>query len=142
MRLAVAESGERPSSREVANQLSVSYTHMTKVITRLGELGIVDAHRGRNGGLAITDLGRTATVGWLVRRLEGLDEVVECDGPNPCPLRKACSLRSRLRQAQEAFYSSLDTVTIDDLAQPPTVNALLALTRAGSADSPDSTTGD
>src|SRR6187397_2057248 len=94
MRLAVTPPNERPSSRMIADQLSVSYTHMTKVITRLGELGIVDARRGRNGGLAITELGRTATVGWLVRRLEGLDEVVECDGANPCPLRHGCSLRS------------------------------------------------
>ncbi|MBD0323439.1 MAG: Rrf2 family transcriptional regulator [Aldersonia sp.] len=129
MRLAVSSEGERPSSRAIADELSVSYTHMTKVITRLAELGIVDARRGRGGGLAITELGRTASVGWLVRRLEGLGEVVECDGANPCPLRGGCSLRSALRRAQEAFFESLDTMTIDELAQPPTTNVLLALPR-------------
>ncbi|MEV0032485.1 Rrf2 family transcriptional regulator [Nocardia sp. NPDC050793] len=127
MRLAVAGNGDRPGSREIAEELSVSYAHATKVITRLGELGVVDARRGRGGGLAITELGRTATVGWLARRLEGEDEVVECDGATPCPLRSGCRLRSALRRAQHAFYASLDTLTIDDLIQNPTGAVLLAL---------------
>lgn len=128
MRLAVAD-GERPSSRAIAEQLAVSYTHMTKVVTRLAELGIVDARRGRGGGLAITELGRTASVGWLVRRLEGDDEVVQCDGANPCPLRSNCRLRDALRRAQNAFYTALDDITIAELAAPPTRNVLLALPR-------------
>lgn len=129
MRLA-AEAGDRPTSKEIAAQLSVSYLHMTKVITRLAELGVIDARRGRGGGLAITELGRTAQVGWLVRRLEdhgGSDEVIECEGPNPCPLRFGCRLRSALRRAQDAFYASLDELTIEDLIRQPTKNVLLAL---------------
>ncbi|MFF5038039.1 transcriptional regulator, partial [Nocardia salmonicida] len=35
MRLAVAADGERPGSRSIADELSVSYAHATKVITRL-----------------------------------------------------------------------------------------------------------
>ncbi|WP_431955718.1 RrF2 family transcriptional regulator [Nocardia lijiangensis] len=135
MRLAVAGEGVRPGSREIAEELSVSYAHVAKVITRLGELGVVDARRGRSGGLAITELGRTASVGWLARRLEGEGEVVECDGAQPCPLRAGCLLRSALRHAQEAFFESLDTLTIEDLTRTPTRTVLLALPRMGSTDS-------
>ncbi|MCP2288416.1 RrF2 family transcriptional regulator [Nocardia amikacinitolerans] len=130
MRLAVVGDGDRPGSREIADELAVSYAHVAKVITRLGELGVVDARRGRSGGLAITELGRTASVGWLVRRLEGEAEVVECDGATPCPLRSGCLLRSALRRAQEAFFESLDTITIEDLTRTPTRTVLLALPRA------------
>ncbi|MEU2253673.1 Rrf2 family transcriptional regulator [Nocardia xishanensis] len=140
MRLAVAEEGVRPGSREIAEELSVSYTHAAKVITRLGELGVVDARRGRSGGLAITELGRTATVGWLARRLEGEAEVVECDGAIPCPLRSGCRLRSALRRAQQAFFESLDTLTIEDLTRNPTGTVLLALPRIGGADTQISAT--
>ncbi|MCP2318060.1 transcriptional regulator, BadM/Rrf2 family [Nocardia amikacinitolerans] len=139
MRLAVVGDGDRPGSREIADELAVSYAHVAKVITRLGELGVVDARRGRSGGLAITELGRTASVGWLVRRLEGEAEVVECDGATPCPLRSGCLLRSALRRAQEAFFESLDTITIEDLTRTPTRTVLLALPRAGT-DFPLSTT--
>ena len=129
MRLAAA-TGDRPTSKEIAEQLSVSYLHMTKVITRLAELGVVDARRGRGGGLAITELGRTARVGWLVRRLEnpgGEDEIIECEGPNPCPLLVGCRLRVALRRAQDAFYESLDEMSVEDLIRQPTKNVLLAL---------------
>ncbi|AOW93324.1 transcriptional regulator [Rhodococcus sp. WMMA185] len=129
MRLAVAEDGERPGSRAIAEELGVSYTHTAKVITRLGELGIVDARRGRGGGLTITELGRTASVGWLVRRLEGEAEVVDCDGAHPCPLRSGCLLRSALRRAQDAFFESLDSTTIEELTHAPTRTVLLALPR-------------
>ncbi|MEV4157764.1 Rrf2 family transcriptional regulator [Nocardia salmonicida] len=131
MRLAVVGDGDRPGSREIADELAVSYAHVAKVITRLAELGVVDARRGRRGGLAITDLGRDASVGWLVRRLEGEGEVVECEGTNPCPLRTGCLLRSALRSAQEAFFASLDTLTIEDLTRNPTRTVLLALPRVG-----------
>jgi Rrf2 family nitric oxide-sensitive transcriptional repressor len=124
-------SDDRPGSREVADELAVSYAHVAKVITRLAELGIVDARRGRRGGLAITELGRTASVGWLVRRLEGESEVVECDGATPCPLRANCLLRSALRTAQESFFASLDALTIEDLTRTPTRTVLLALPRVG-----------
>ncbi|MEV0767630.1 RrF2 family transcriptional regulator [Nocardia salmonicida] len=132
MRLAVVGNGDRPGSREIADELAVSYAHVAKVITRLAELGIVDARRGRRGGLAITELGRDASVGWLVRRLEGEGEVVECEGAHPCPLRTGCLLRSALRNAQEAFFASLDTLTIEDLTRNPTRTVLLALPRVGS----------
>ncbi|MFG1773773.1 RrF2 family transcriptional regulator [Nocardia salmonicida] len=131
MRLAVVGDGDRPGSREIADELAVSYAHVAKVITRLAELGVVDARRGRRGGLAITELGRDASVGWLVRRLEGEGEVVECEGTNPCPLRTGCLLRSALRSAQEAFFASLDTLTIEDLTRNPTRTVLLALPRVG-----------
>jgi Rrf2 family protein len=129
MRLAVA-TDERPTSKEIALQLSVSYAHMSKVITRLSEFGVIDARRGRGGGLALTELGRTARMGWLVRRLEegsGGGEVIECEGLNPCPLRAGCRLRGALRRAQDAFYASLDCLTIEDLIRDPTGNILLAL---------------
>ncbi|MFZ2176290.1 MAG: Rrf2 family transcriptional regulator [Rhodococcus sp. (in: high G+C Gram-positive bacteria)] len=134
MRLAVAGDGERPGSRSIAEELSVSYTHVTKVITRLGELGIVDARRGRGGGLAITELGRTASIGWIARRLEGDSEVVDCDGANPCPLRSGCLLRSALRRAQNAFFESLDALTVEDVTSNPTKTVLLALPRAAVID--------
>lgn len=131
MRLSVVDPDETASTQQVAEQMAVSYTHATKVVTRLAELGVVHARRGRSGGLTLTDAGRTVSVGWLVRRLEGTGEVVTCEGPTPCPLRTACRLRHLLRDAQEAFFRSLDDHTVASLAEPPTGPVLLTLTRPG-----------
>ncbi|WP_077797370.1 nitric oxide-sensing transcriptional repressor NsrR [Streptomyces sp. JHA26] len=129
MRLAVLKDGDDPlATREVAEAVGVPYTHAAKAITRLQHLGVVEARRGRGGGLTLTDLGRHASVGWLVRELEGDGEVVACEGDTPCPLRGACRLRGALRAAQEAFYGALDPLTVTDLVASPTGPVLVGLT--------------
>ncbi|MEV7300568.1 RrF2 family transcriptional regulator [Streptomyces clavifer] len=128
MRLAVAsESEDPPTTREVAATMQVPYTHAAKVVARLQHLGLVDARRGRGGGLTLTGAGRSASIGGLVRQLEGPGEVVDCDGDAPCPLRSACRLRSALRLAEEAFYASLDPITVADLVSSPTGPLLIGI---------------
>lgn len=127
MRLAVPAGDGPLTTQAVADQVAVKHSHAAKVVARLGELGVVETRRGRGGGLAITELGRTVSVGWVARRLEGPDEVIECEGDNPCPLRNACRLRSVLRDAQEAFFGELDKFTVDDLTSARTGQVLLTL---------------
>ncbi|MET7679607.1 Rrf2 family transcriptional regulator [Streptomyces sp. NPDC005423] len=126
MRLAVA--GEAtPTTRDVAAAMQVPYTHAAKVVAELRHQGLLDARRGRGGGLALTEKGRTASVGALVRAFEGGGDVVDCEGVVPCPLHSACRLRGALRRAQEAFFGSLDPLTVADLAAAPTGPLLLGL---------------
>ncbi|MEV7188926.1 Rrf2 family transcriptional regulator [Kitasatospora sp. NPDC093102] len=133
MRLAVLDEGENPTTREVAEAVAVPYTHAAKVVSRLQHLGVVEARRGRGGGLMLTSAGRTGSLGLLLRELEGVGDVVDCEGDPPCPLRIACRLRGALRTAQEAFFASLDPLTIDDLVSSPTGPVLLSLTTGPTA---------
>lgn len=130
MRLAVA--GEStPTTREVAADMDVPYTHAAKVVAELQHQGLVDARRGRGGGLSLSAKGRTASVGAVVRAFEGDGDVVDCEGgASPCPLNSACRLRGALRRAQEAFYASLDPLTVADMVAAPTGPLLLEIGRA------------
>ncbi|MGW7541210.1 Rrf2 family transcriptional regulator [Streptomyces sp. NPDC054770] len=128
MRLAVAD-GSSPTTREVAADMDVPYTHAAKVVAELQHLGLVDARRGRGGGLTLTESGRTASVGALVRAFEGDGDVVDCEGATPCPLNSGCRLRSALRRAQEAFFASLDPVTVSDIVAEPTGALLLGISK-------------
>ncbi|MEV5539863.1 Rrf2 family transcriptional regulator [Saccharopolyspora shandongensis] len=127
MRLAVRDDEAAPTTREVADQVAVPYSHAAKVVTLLQRLGVVEARRGRGGGLALTQSGRTGSLGRLVRELEGVGDVVGCEDDPPCPLRSACRLRTALRNAQEAFFAALDPITIEDLVAAPTGPVLLSL---------------
>lgn len=127
MVLAVADEAETPTSREVAEAVAAPYSHVAKVVSRLRHLGVLEARRGRGGGLTLTEYGRNASVGWLVRELEGSGDVAGCEDSPPCPLRAACRLRSALRQAQEAFYVALDPLTIRDLTAAPAKPTLVRL---------------
>ncbi|MCP9211841.1 RrF2 family transcriptional regulator [Streptomyces cucumeris] len=135
MRLAVT--GDEPcTARRIAEEMQVPYSHLAKVAARLQHLGLIETRRGRGGGLALTGTGRTASIGQLVRELEGVGDVVDCEGDTPCPLRQGCRLRMALRRAQEAFYATLDPLTVDDLVASPTGPVLLGLVGRGPGLSP------
>ncbi|MBO0811198.1 MAG: Rrf2 family transcriptional regulator [Microlunatus sp.] len=125
MRLAVID--EHATTRSLADQLRVKYSHATKAVTVLHKLGVVEARRGRSGGLRLAQDARAISVGALVRELEGAKEVIECDGDNPCPLRGDCGLRLALAQAQEAFFASLDPLTIANVTAGRTGELLLSI---------------
>ncbi|MCX5612282.1 Rrf2 family transcriptional regulator [Streptomyces sp. NBC_00047] len=135
MRLAVtdADAAALPTTREVAATMEVPYTHTAKVVARLQHLGLVEARRGRGGGLTLTPAGRDASVGGVVRELEGAGDVVDCDGATPCPLRGGCVLRGALRRAQEAFFAALDALTVNDLVAAPTGPLLLGISGSSPA---------
>ncbi|MEU9441332.1 Rrf2 family transcriptional regulator [Streptomyces sp. NPDC048304] len=131
MRLAVADDAA-PTTRRVAEDMDVPYTHAAKVVAELQHLGLVDARRGRGGGLTLTEKGRTASVGAVVRTFEGDGDVVDCEGTSgtaPCPLNSGCHLRGALRRAQEAFYAALDPVTVAEIVTAPTGPLLLGISR-------------
>ncbi|WP_129309479.1 Rrf2 family transcriptional regulator [Streptomyces sp. L2] len=128
MRLAVA-TGSSPTTRQVAEGMDVPYTHTAKVVAELQHLGLVDARRGRGGGLSLTEQGRTASVGRLVRAFEGDGDVVDCEGATPCPLNPGCRLRGALRHAQEAFFAALDPLTVQDIIAGPTGPLLLEISK-------------
>jgi Rrf2 family nitric oxide-sensitive transcriptional repressor len=128
MLLAAGESGERRvTTRSIAVAAGASENHIAKAVSRLVELEMVYARRGRVGGLELTDAGRVVSVGWLVRRLEGDREVIDCIGEPACPLSPACRLRRALADAKEAFYAELDRHTINDLAGGAGLSGILQL---------------
>jgi Rrf2 family nitric oxide-sensitive transcriptional repressor len=122
MLLATGQTREqRVTARTVAAAAGASENHVAKAVSRLTELGLVNSRRGRAGGLELTEAGRNASLGWLVRRLEGDREVVDCTGQSACPLIAGCRLRRVLADAKEAFYAELDRYTISDLVGSPTL---------------------
>ena len=118
---------QRVTTRQIAVSAGASENHVAKAISRLVDLGLVHARRGRVGGLSLTDAGRQVSIGRLVRELEGDREVVECGGQTPCSLIAGCRLRRALAEAKAAFYAELDRYTVADLVRSPALQ-LISLT--------------
>lgn len=115
-----ARGGQRLTSREISELIDVPYNHVTKAVLALGNLGALEVTRGRYGGASITDTGLNMSLGSLLRTLDWRDDVVDCttnEGTHDCPMAGGCRLRSALRQARDAFYSSLDDLTIADVVE-------------------------
>ena len=79
--------------------------------------GYVASVRGRSGGLRLAKETNDVNVGRVVRDLEGQSELVDCLRPDggSCILAPSCRLTAALRAAQDAFFQSLDTLTLADL---------------------------
>ena len=104
------------TSRVVAAEVGTPYNHVSKALVRLRELGLVEAIRGRSGGVRISARGRAATVGALLRQLDTRTDLAACETvAGPCPLISGCGLRGALRRARESFYRELDGLVISSL---------------------------
>ncbi|MGE3822170.1 MAG: Rrf2 family transcriptional regulator [Isosphaeraceae bacterium] len=117
------------SVEEVGRAFGISRHHLVKVVQTLTELGVVEAQRGRGGGMRLAMRPSEINVGWLVRQTEPHFDLVECFDPakNTCPIAPACGLKGILSRAQRAFLGVLDEYHLDQLLSRRTdLAALLA----------------
>ncbi|WP_104087229.1 Rrf2 family transcriptional regulator [Arthrobacter sp. GMC3] len=106
------------TTQSVADMVGTPYNHVSKSMLKLRNLGLVEAVRGRSGGVRISTAGTEISVGGVLRTLNEHNDVAACRSEaGDCPLLHDCGLRGALNRAREAFYLSLDTVTIGGLSK-------------------------
>jgi Rrf2 family nitric oxide-sensitive transcriptional repressor len=102
---------------EISRAFGISRHHLLKVVQTLTDLGVVEAQRGRGGGMRLAMRPSRINVGWLLRRTEPHFNLVECFEPrtNTCPIAPVCGLKGALHRAQGAFLSVLDEYSLEQL---------------------------
>jgi len=105
----------------IADAYGISAGHVGKSIQRLASEGWVETRRGRDGGVRLAVDPSRLRVGDVLRVTEAGAGLVECFDPdtNECPVAGACGLTKALRDAEHAFYESLDGVTLVELVARP-----------------------
>lgn len=112
-----ANSGRLVTKSEIAECCNISENHLAQVINQLSQLGYLHTQRGRNGGMSLGRKSAEIRIGDVFRAVEGGLPMVECfaDADNTCPLTAACRLKMALSDAAQAFYTSLDGITLEAL---------------------------
>ncbi len=102
---------------EIAECCNISENHLAQVINQLSQLNYLRTQRGRNGGMTLARDANDIYIGQVFRHIEGGLPIAECfaDADNTCPLVKACRLKVALADAAQAFYASLDEITLEAL---------------------------
>lgn len=102
---------------EIADCCNISENHLAQVINQLSQLDYLHTQRGRNGGMSLARSAADIRIGDVFRDVEGALPIAECfaDADNTCPLVSACRLRVALTDAAQAFYASLDELSLDSL---------------------------
>lgn len=129
----------KPTSNEIVNIVDIadsyriSKNHLTKVIHQLGKLGYIDTVRGKNGGIRLAMHPSQINIGQLIRHTESDFALVQCfeelkkqdialiptvnfstTSTSYCAIAPACTLKSAIAEAAEAFIQVLDGYTLDD----------------------------
>jgi len=110
--------GTRATIPEVAAAYGISASHLTKVVHHLGQTGLLTNVRGRGGGFELALPPKSINIGAVVRAAEAEAALVECFDrkTNHCVITPVCELRRVLTEAIDAFFSTLDRYTLDNIA--------------------------
>jgi Rrf2 family nitric oxide-sensitive transcriptional repressor len=128
--------GEKLSTiAEIAGAYAISKAHLMKITHELGQKGLIETVRGRQGGMRLSRAPADIGIGEIVRACEPDFAIVPCMETNAttvCPLQPACVLKRALASAAAAFLDVLDGYTLADLIRPSVpLRQLLALPRLG-----------
>lgn len=123
--LAVYKGEKSPTVQNAAERYGISANHLAKVAQKLVQLGYVNSHRGRGGGLELAKAPEEINLGKLIRAIESF-HLVECFGTESnCPIEPCCYLKSILFDAEKAFLQVLESHSLADLVRPKTRIACL-----------------
>ena len=116
------------SAARLADFHGISRTYLAKSLQALSRAGIVETVEGRAGGYVLNRLPADVTMLDVVLAVEGDAPAFRCteirrNGPFGAPpeaCTRPCGVAQAMAEAEQAWRSSLTTVTIADLAAKTT----------------------
>ncbi|MDY8110825.1 iron-responsive transcriptional regulator RirA [Fulvimarina sp. 2208YS6-2-32] len=103
---------------EIAKSYSAPEPFMFKILQPLVAAGMVETVRGRGGGIRLARDASDINLREVVELTEEGFSMAECfESGSDCPLIHSCELNSALREALNAFLSTLGRFTIADLTK-------------------------
>lgn len=102
---------------EISSKFSISKNHLTRVVHKLGERGIIKTIRGKGGGICLAQLPKDINLGRILKEMENHFDLVECfhKEKNNCIISAVCTLKGVLYEARQAFFKVLDGKTLADV---------------------------
>lgn len=106
------------TAAQIAEVQAIPTRFLEVILQGLRARGIVDSHRGNNGGYVIAVAPEMLTVGDIVRSVDGSLGPVSCvSGPHDshCRLKGRCAFMGLWQKAHQAIQQVYDTTSLQDL---------------------------
>lgn len=115
--LSTQTDGRLVATSELADEMLVPYRFLRRIVQKLVDGGLVEAQRGKGGGVRLTRASREIS---LLDVLQTVDPKALCinlclDDRTACERSPFCSVRSRLDGLQERLAAELGRITFDRL---------------------------
>ena len=117
--LAVYNTGEPISLKDVAKRQEISEKYLEQIISLLNKAGFVRSIRGAQGGYMLAKAPSEYTVGMILRLSEGSLAPVSCVGEDSieCERRQGCVTVRVWEKLNDAVNQVVDNITLADLVE-------------------------
>lgn len=93
---------------------------VAKILKRMTRGGLVNSHRGINGGYALSRPAAEINVADIIAAVEGPVAVTACvDGAQGCLVESLCPIRGCWDKVNAAVMRTLESMTLAEIAAPP-----------------------
>ena len=106
------------SIAEIAGAYGISENHLIKVVHHLGQAGLIETIRGRNGGIRLARPAADIWLGDVLRASEPSLALVECQAGEACTVGGLCRLQGIMDEALEAMVAVLNRYSLADVTGP------------------------
>lgn len=103
------------SIHEISCKENIPNDYLGKLFYKLKKAGLVDVHRGAQGGYFLASTPNKITIGKIIRTLEGSTSLVSCmETKKNCRNEKSCGAKNIWKKFQKKINESLDSLTLAD----------------------------
>ena len=104
---------------EIANAEGISAGYVQQLMMALRLAGIVDSHRGREGGFSLSRSPEDITIADVLKAVEGDVMPAPCQGGTACERWDDCPTRPVWDEAAELLNGLFGKITVASLAHKP-----------------------
>ncbi len=105
---------ELTTIKQICDTFDISKSHAMKIVNTLANKGWIDSVRGKKGGIRLGIDPKQIMLKEVIILMEKTLDPVNCSQP-PCLISGICGLKDALLLAQQAYLSTLATISISDL---------------------------
>lgn len=116
--LASNQNGDFVSIRDMSDRLDISYHFLTKILQQLTSAGLMESHKGPNGGVRLARPGSKVNLFEVVAAIDGIELFTECAlGLPGCGSEKPCPLHEKWGHRRDSIRHMLEQTSLVELAR-------------------------
>jgi Rrf2 family protein len=114
--VAATEGGEVARTRQVAEHQGIPKVFLPKIVQRLVQAGLLRAHRGPAGGIALSRPPDQVNMRQIIEAMDGPIALNTClILPNECPRESICPIHEIWVKTQDDLLKGLESITLSKL---------------------------
>jgi Rrf2 family protein len=113
------DSGEVVSTLTLAENMSIPYRFLRKIVSKLVNAGLLESRRGKGGGLVLSRPPASMSLLDIIQAIDPLSVLLNrcCEGGEGCDREPLCGLHQILTQLQQELNDKLANLSLESVAK-------------------------